>query len=231
MILKTAIDMLLTLRREIDDLSPTGNAELDDDRLWSTPELYGYLDEGHAAWAKDTSALLGDIDLPLLVGQAAYTLPAYVHDVREGRLVSARSPVRQLNRAETSWPGDDYGSAAMSLDDFSSGTPRFMTFDLVAKTLVLQPIPVAVDTLRLNVVMLPKASFADGLPMASVDLRDARLVLAYAKYRAYDKQDLETLDKAQSDRFLNEYNRDVKLRAAELRRLRRRPGTVAYGGL
>lgn len=224
-------DLLLTLRREIDDLAASGDPREDADRLWKTDELYGYLDEGQQEWARRTRALLTTVELPVVASANTLTLPAWVVDVLEGSLLVARTPVTQLNRNEAAQPKDDYGTAYTLYDDYSEGQPKFMVLDAITKQLVLIPIPVASDTLRLRVVSLPKLSFKHGANAPSVDSRDIRLILNWAKYLAYDKQDMETLDKSQSDGFRAKFEADVKVREQEINRLRRRPGAVRYGGL
>lgn len=228
---QSAQDLLLTLRREIDDLAASGDPTEDADRLWKTDELYGYLDEGQQEWARRTRALLTEVDVAVVAGQRVLSLPAWVNDVLEAKLVVGRSSVDQLNRNEVAQPKDDYGHAYTRYDDYSEGVPKFFVLDAVSKQLHLIPIPTADDTLRMRVVSLPKTSFKHGANAPSVDSRDIRLILNWAKYLAYDKQDMETLDKAQSDGFRAKFEADVKVREQEINRLRRRPGTVRYGGL
>lgn len=231
MYILTAAQLLKKLREEIDDLSPTGDAEEDSDRLWKNHELYGYLDEGHAEWARITRALLSDVSLTLTVGEPMVSLPGWVEDILEAKLGTAKRRVTQLNRNESTIPRDDYGLNINGYDDDSEGIPAYFVGDYVAKKLRLIPIPTEVDTLILKVVALPKVSFSQGSAPASADLRDVRCILNWAKYRAYDKQDMETLDKAQSDRFKRQFDDEVMLREQEINRLRRRPSTVRYAGI
>lgn len=231
MFVQTALELLKKLRQEIDDLAPDGDALQDSDRLWKNDELYSYLDEGHAEWARITRALLTEVSIPVVIAEPLVTVPAWVQDILEARLSTARSPVHQYNRNESGFPTDDYGAGYSNFDDYSVGTPRFFTGDYVSKKLRLTPIPVATDTLVLRVVALPKVSFSTGAAPSSTDLRDIRCILNWAKYRAYDKQDMETLDKAQSDRFRRQFEEEVMLREQEINRLRRRAGVVRYGGI
>lgn len=227
---QSGLDLLLTLRREIDDLAASEDATEDTDRLWKNGELYGYLDEGQQEWARRTRALLTEVSLPVVAGENRVALPPWVHDVLEGMLITARRPVTQINRNEAAMPSDDYGYGQTLHDDYSVGTPKYFQLDAVSKQLQLMPIPTENDTLLLRVVSLPKISFKNGANAPSVDSRDIRLILHWAKYLAYDKQDMETLDKTQSNMFRDKFENDVLVREQEINRLRRRPGVVRYSG-
>ena len=66
----------------------------------------------------------------------------------------------------------------------------------------------------------------EGMPLPLREIADQRLSLTYMKYLAYSKHDAETYDLGRATSYKNQFDMALLDREVELRRNRRRPGTV-----
>jgi hypothetical protein len=129
--------------------------------------------------------------------------------------------------------GDDYGSVGSSASwEDSKGTPQYIITDMEKDKGRLVPIPIANDTLQLTVVRLPldrvtKVSTA----LEIVNPRHQLVLLDGMKWRAYLKQDADTLNFQLATRF----EASFRVRSEEVRLenvIKTKPGrAIRYGGI
>jgi len=224
-------DPLALLRREL------GDDELP--YLWGDDDLTQYLDEGQEAFAR-TTELFTDATTPSITrvtvtaGEPFVARSPKIHRILSGYLQTAQAEVMAVNLNELYrlyW-GDDYGNHnGNGRWRVASGTPRYIVLDIEQDKGRLLPIPTQSDVLELTVVRLPLQSIADAGTLEVSNALHLRAILAYAKGLAYDKNDIDTQDSSLATQFKAEALQAMFAIREETKRLRRRPGTVAYGGL
>lgn len=233
----TALELLTLFRREVDDILPTVDSTDDSDRLWKNAEILGYIDEAQHELARRTQAFLYVFRLPVVTGAAYVPLPSWLYEIQMVELVTANVTLRDANRVDGSkpLPLSDYGSLRSFADTRagwnSTGTPMFFAMDAMQKQLRLGPVPSSDDTLEITGLTLPRTPLESMSDMSVFeDKRDIRLLLHFAKYLAYDKQDVDVLDKETSNTFLAKFLAGAKERELELNRFRMAPSPIRYNG-
>lgn len=222
----TTVNELVTLfRSEVNDRDKFDGDP--DSLLWKPADVLAYFNEGLNRVLKRTEALYREIPLKVTAGQRLVRLPASVRHIREARLRSTFSPLREVNTNDPAryMSASDYGLPTLTLNA-SPGEPSAYTRDFSAKGLLLNTVPVADDfiDIQCSVILTEPLTLEDDLPIT--DDEDQRLVITYMKYRAYAQHDVETYDLQRSTQYRAEFDRDLAERVADLRSVRRAPGTV-----
>lgn len=219
MLATTTDELEALLRIDIDDEKPEGDTD-DSDRLWKDRETYKYLTLGIDRWAKDTDGLYKVLSLDIVEGQESVTIPRHILKIRSAKLVEQDVLVEMNNYDEATGTGldrDDYGSRLRG--------PRIVR-DYHRKALILSPASSQDDTLELQCTVTLAVPASAGQMLPSLDPEDQDLILTYAKYRAYMKQDAETRDTRKAAEYKALYEAGAKARKTALQRYRRVPGTV-----
>lgn len=219
MIASTSDELEALLRKDLDDELPEGDTD-DSDRLWKTDEVYTYLTLGFDRWAKDTDGLYKVLSLDVVEGEDVVKVPRYVLDIRSAKLVDQDVFVETNNHNESSSTGfyrDDYGRV---------GRGHRLVRDYYRNAIVLSPVPTQDDTLEIQCTVTLTTPMQCGQMLPTLDAEDQDLVLMYAKYRAYMKQDVETRDSRRAAEYKALYDAGVKARKTALQRYRRVPGAV-----
>jgi hypothetical protein len=223
-------DLLGLMRRELSDAEPP--------YLWSDDDLLQYLDEAQDAFARTTELFTDNTTtsitrVTVTAGEAFVALSPKIHRIRDAWLQTERASIQpaNLNELDDLFCSDDYGVVQRGQWRTSTGTPYYIVTDIERDKGRLVPIPVADDTLELSVVRLPLKSVVENNGLELAAPKHQRAVVLYAKGLAYDTADADTQNGTLAAKFMGEglgLFLDIR---DETKRLRRRPGVVAYGGL
>lgn len=230
MLAVTSDDLNGLFRQEVADvIRDDATDPVDADRLWKDVEVYSYMTEAADAVARETLGLYKLVQVPVRAGVQAYTLPLYVLEIRNVRLISAGRTLCQHNINEYGVIGDDdYGQQVVgSANVFTvRGTPTQYMRDYDTRAIRLIPIPTVDDTLELQCAVTIPAPLSAGMAMPFRESVDQRLMLLKMKALAYAKHDIDTFDTARSEAFAAEFETKAAARKAELLNYRRKPGVV-----
>lgn len=217
--------------------------EVDDDvtpYLWSDDEFYAYLNEAHDLMIRWTGGI-EDSTSPLTklkykAGEREVSFDErilYIKSIRDGNgnlLESENIETFELSQRGFS---DDYGktNGRRSISDSSTGTPRFLVNDGDANQLILYPLPDADGELRLRVTRTARGEITGPSDELEIPTHWHIGLLAWVKFRAYRKQDVETFDKDAANNFREDFMEYVRTNTAEKRRREDIPRVVSYGGI
>jgi hypothetical protein len=235
----TAAQMLAIFRAEVSDLQEgVSSSEPDSENLWKDAEIYRYMYEAEAKVARKTGLLQHVFTLPVVANVATINLPSWVLDINHCRLTSNGRELFEMNSNEAAPHEDDYGhyGSVNPLFDQTGAPQRYIRdYDGGGKRLRLWPTPVEADTLTISAKTLPRRPIlTDGTGaevLSFTDPDDIRLMLHWMKHLAYQKQDADTFDKDASARYRAYFDAGATERDGENARVRRRVGTVRYGGI
>lgn len=230
--------LLVLFREDVDDEDGgVGGA----DYLWSDAEFYRYLDRAHKEFVRRTNILktatnAALVDLVVTADDPIVTPdPNVLHPTR-AKLALATRPldIVPFEELDMGFLSNDYGLHLSSDWETVTGTPRFLITNWDELKWRLTPIPVVSDTLKLVVQYLPttdidEATKAD--PIAVSILDDQMIMLDYAKYLAYRKQDADVYDVNLSNSFLESFLRDANDRKIAIKLKRHQTQNVRYGGI
>lgn len=228
----TLAQLLTFFRNDMDDTETP--------YLWSDSEFYRYMDTAQRQFARDTkyfydSQTSAVCDVTVTAGQETVTLDPRVFEVRRAQLDSTNRPLSVLNFNELDThvhSGDSYEQWEITSWSESTGTPRHLVLNVDNNEGRLVPAPTGNTTLSLWVYRDPLTDIDDGNSTIEVaDRNDQLVVLLYAMYLAYSKQDADVYDERRANAKLAEYQFGVLQANSRLDKYRTRPGTVRYGGL
>lgn len=217
-----------------------------DDPLWSTSEVFHYMDDAQKQFARDTDYFMDAstveiTEATITAADPFVTLDPRITKIRHARLKTAGTKIYPMtydgmeeqrttpNDYESPWGGSG-GVQWLT----STGKPRFAVTDMEDNKVRLAPIPIANDTLAMGVYRLPLTNLQDGISDFEVIEEEYQRGLMYwMKYLAYQKNDVDTYDeRLMKDAFAEHTNFTEKVKG-NLRRKRfsSTPGVVRYGGL
>lgn len=227
--------VIAAFRLEVDDPLIPGLDEgevPDEDSLWKENELLGYLDEAQAEVARITFALSARAALEVTGGDPYVELPADYQEPRRARMIESRTTLRIRNTDELSMEVvNDYGVQGLGDWESYEGRPTIAVFDDRDGYLRLVGIPPTDDTLELLYYRRPRPLERMSSELELRDRKFKRAFLHWMKHLAYRKQDADALDLQRADMFEVEFGKEMARLYGEIRRGKRRAGTVRYGGL
>jgi hypothetical protein len=168
--------------------------------------------------------------------------------IRRAKVSGQLSPLQVLTLDQVENGGavvDDYGTQSLSNWETSTGTPQILITDMEDDKYRLAPIPTVDGTLDIIAFTRPRfvlsvASDSDWGAVCATELKglagikspdhEQSLVL-WMKRMAYLKDDADTYDVNQSERFGQLFNLKADQIKRELKRRRFPQGSVYYGGL
>jgi hypothetical protein len=222
-------DELLDIFREdvVSPLEGVDAAHPDSESLWKNKEIYRYMTTAADAVARAVEGIYKLVEIPLVVAQQAYTLPRNILHVREGRLITAKRTVHPANankavHART----DDYGEVVNTSFWTATGVPQWFVRDYKKGSILLTPIPSAVDTLELQCTSTLGTPLTAGMPLPYMEVPDQELMLLYMYHLAYRKQDADTLDLKRSVEYKEQFDEKAVDRKELLESYRRTPSFV-----
>lgn len=228
----TLANLLAHFRSDVDDSATP--------YLWSDSEFYRYIDEAQKQFARDTRCFLDSAStemtrMPVSELRNYVNIDERILEVRRAQLLSNNRPLQILNFNEldhNTRSGDSFEQWEITSWSESTGTPRHLVLDHDSNRGRLVPAPVVADTLLLWVVRDPLDDIDDGeCELEVTDRLDQVTLLHYVKYLAYAKQDADVIDPARSQSHYQHYLAGTETARQRLNKVRRRPGTVRYGGL
>lgn len=235
----TPEEVVELFRLDVDDTD-------EDDPLWSTLEVYNYLDEAQKQFARKTD-YFSDASTAEIVQTAVtaddpwVTLDPRITKIRAAQLTVNNRKVTPVTFAQMEdQPNtiDTYGSPFNFSNSYNwqsaVGTPSFLITDMEKNKGRLASIPQTDDTLNLQVYRLPlKDITEDSASFEITETEYQRGLIIYMKYLAYSKNDVDTFEQDLADRAFGQardFHLDVK-RDMKRQRYSSHVGTVRYGGL
>jgi hypothetical protein len=213
-------ELARVFRSEVDD--PLKADCGDEDCLWKDSDVYYYMTEAFDAVMRGVGGVAGQVSVPYAIGQSTITLPKKVFEISSAWLASGKA-LRITNLSDAGYnrqfPERELDLGKVDIPD------SFMTENGYNRG-VLYPAPSEAGTLNIMGRFTLAFPLEAGMPVPLRDIPDQRLVLTYMKYLAYAKHDAETYDLGRSSRYQSEFDVKIMDREVELRRNRRRPGTV-----
>jgi hypothetical protein len=213
----TPAELLDLLRFEVSDQ--------EEDFLWATPTLYGYIDEAQKQFCRQTYGIEDARGFKLTVTAAKiwYDLDPLILQVRSAwdATTGAPVPLMAVERMPT------YGYRF----DGSTGAPKALITGMEKRTLRLYPVPVAAATINLSTFRLPETISSTGTGEFEIDEQHHRHLMLWAKHRCYGVQDSEVYDKKKSMEFKQQFDAYCFTAKTEQDRMNRPVGTVSYGGI
>lgn len=225
MLASTVNELVTLFRSEVDD--PVRFEGDEESLLWKQSDALAYFNEGIDRVLKRTEVLYRQVALPVIAGQRLVKLPTFVRHIRDAVLRSTGRPIDELNANDPArfLSTSDYGRPLLVADN-APGEPTAYTRDFNAKGLWLDRVPQVNDfiDIQCSAILSEPLGLDDDLPIT--DAEDQRLVITFMKYRAYRKHDVEAQDLQRSEAYKVEFDRHLLERVADLRNVRRAPGTV-----
>lgn len=222
--MKLSSDMLSEFRGEVDDMPAEDGSTTD--ALWSDTEIYRYMNEAASATARRVLSYTKIMTFAVTANEPMIKLPDQrVLHIHRAYLTTASRELLQVNMNQDVLR-NDYGIMSRRPDfEITTGTPTQFYLDYQPGYLRLYPIPTAVDTLTMHLVLVPPTIYP-GAPLPFTDEEDIHLVRLYMLYRAYNKHDSDTFNPTKARDAEREFTELSRLRNAEFRRQMRAPGTT-----
>lgn len=196
--------------------------------LWGDDEFFRWADEAQKQFTRltdgipeSTSALITEI--AVTAGQDTYPLSPLVLKVRSARTLSDGRPLDVLNLEDMVTRGNYF--------DGRTGTVKVVVTGMDVDMVRVWPVPVEDMTVKLSVFRMPLADITDASPAFEIAAQHHLNLLPWIKYRAYSKQDVETLDKTRAADFQATFEGYCTRVKAEQARARHKPRAVVYGGI
>lgn len=210
--------------------------------LWQDDEIYSYMDDAYKMFARLTGGIPDSTsavtNVAITSGEEYSTVSPLILKFREASLESSGQPLKLINNEDIrNTLRGDYGSTV----SFTRNRPGRIThmaigLDRTGEGGIVRwvGIPTADDVALLSVYRLPLLTIKAGVDESALnDIGDEHHVnlLMWMRYRAYAKDDSETLDRGQSlnnKRAFEDYCAMVK---AENERYKSKTRIVQYGGI
>jgi len=224
-------------REDLDDLvSPY---------LWSEQQVAQYFTEAQKLFAKRTDLLMDSstasiVQLAVTANQPYVSLSPLVTKIRRAQLASQGTKLHITNFDDLDATTDipDYGLQTMLDWTTATGTPRLLVADMDQSKARLVPIPTQDDTINISVFRMPLSPITydnvAGALSGTLEVTDEehqRVMLLHAKALAYQKQDADVQNMQLAGELQRAFYEGASRIKSELKRARRRAGTVRYGGL
>jgi hypothetical protein len=148
---------------------------------------------------------------------ASQTLPLYIVN---------------FNDVDRTAVNGDYGIDLNGDWEALIGSPRLLVLDETTGKGRLVPKPAADDTIKIHYYRYPLKDITQSTSSLELtDTRHQRLLVIYARAKAYGDHDADVYDPKQEASKLVEFHTDLDVITSQISRQTRRAGTVKYGGL
>ena len=213
--------LLAQLRSDLDDTATP--------YLWSDDELTQWIFDSESMLVRLTGGIADSTSdmtrISIIAGTEWYAVDPRIMKIRKAIRKDTGRPIDVVN-PETAWDrGVRYDGATASLQLLIQG--------LEDGKLRAYPVPATAVDIELQVLRLPLTTGQAITPTSALEVpaQHHLHLLAWAKSRAYLKQDAETIDKTKAAEFEAEFRNYCKEVQGELSRQRRTTGTTTYGGI
>lgn len=197
--------------------------------LWGDSELIEFTTDGENEACRRSRLLIDSNNAQIcrvnvIASNPLLTLDARVLFIRRARLELESRPLSRASYRDL--------DANISGWESVTGTPTHYLTDYETGKIRLYPTPVVNDTLDLTVVRLPLAPITGFTQTPEINARYHRSLRYWIMYRAYSKQDTETLDKkkAADNLALFEQEFGTKSRAIDEEWIEREQAADPYDG-
>lgn len=218
----TSEELIELFRDEVSDLA--------EPYLWSDRLLYRYLNEAQEMFCRDTfgiadSSTVSVCRLAVEPDVDWYALSPKVLKVRSATRADTGRPLRLLNAEKAPQEG--------VLFDGRPGPLSTLVQGLEKSRLRAWPMPSETITVNLSVFRLPLETLSEDNNHVELEIDSQHHVplMHWMKYRAYAKDDVETMDLRKSEKNFTEFKNYCSRAKDEQSRAMRDTGVVAYGGL
>lgn len=165
--------------------------------LWSDTEVYSYLDSGQKQFCRKVEGI-GDASSTLTslsvgVGTEWISISPLILKFRDAYKISDGRPIRIVNY-------EDLQREHIRFDG-NQAPFRMMIIGMEPGRVRLHPIASVADTIQLLVDRLPLKSITDDGQTLEIQDHHTDGMLYWMKYKAYAKQDAETMDKKASEDY------------------------------
>lgn len=211
--------------------------DLGDPPLWTSAEIYQYLDDAQNMFARLTG---GIADATSAVTQIAVTAGAVfvnlspkILKIRTAQRLSDYRDVELLNVEDMQQPSitSDYGLVTRhSRLDATVGPIRALVLGMEANKARLVDIPAVDDTLALTVYRMPLAAITTTGQTLEIDEQHHEHLLLWVKRCAHMKQDAETYDRGRAERFEQQFTAYCSQAKLERERREHKYRSIVYGG-
>lgn len=230
--LLTTDDVVTRFRNEVDDVVRGTGADAENAVLWTTDEIYAYMQEAINQTASGTQGLFKTFTIPYVASDGPYVaLPsAYeLFDISEVTTSAGRTVLTPFNTVDGGSLVGDYGDVFANRGswDNATGRPRRYSRDFRPGYLRLYPAPTEDDTLTIT-ANIGAMDVYPGMPFPFTNPKDVRLVLMWIKHLAYGKKDVDTFDPNRSTLEKNAFDELVVYRKYECQRLRKAPTPARF---
>lgn len=223
MFAQTADELLAAFRDDVNDAAQP--------YLWSDPTVYRYMTVACDRLATKTKELYKLITLNYTAGATSLTLPQYVLEIREARIVGGDA-LHQRNANEmTGASTDDYGHRTYANVAFDQvGRPASFVRDYDKAAIRLVPKPDADGAVELQCTVTVASPMEPGADLPFTSAEDQLLLLEGMKALAYRKHDAETEDLVRARAHEEAFERGLHEREWRLHNYRRNAGVVRMDG-
>jgi hypothetical protein len=210
--------------------------------LWSDDEIYSYMDDAFKMFARltggipDTSSDVCRVDIS--AGDEYSDVSPRILKFREAFLESTRRPLKIINNEDLqSMTREDY-DRVIPFDVNRPGAVRCMVIGLErngkAGRVRWVNLPEVADVALLSVYRLPLKTLVEGVnDEALYEINEEHHVnlLPWMRYRAYAKDDAETLDRGQSNANRAVFENYCEMAKSEAERYKSKTRVTRYGGI
>lgn len=215
----TPVELLALFRSEMSDTEET--------YFWSNSEFYTYLDDAQKMFCRLTDGISDAstksvVELAFTPGTEWFKLHRSILKIRTAIRVSNGKPVSIYNVEDMATKGMRF--------DARTGPLTALIEGMEENKARAYPTPSDEDTIRLTVFRLPLTTVDKDAELEIAEQHHINL-LDWVKYRAYSKQDAETLDKNKARDFEDRFRAYCNQAKLEQQRKRHKVRTVNYGGL
>jgi len=214
-----------------------GNGD-DSDSLFKNAELLEYIDFAQREFARRTEVLQDSRTVSITQLAVTATDPwvdisNIVIGIKKASLLANNTRLKVINHRELDqgFLIDDYGLDWAGNWETKTGTPQLLITDMDTAAVRLFPIPVADDTLSLQVTRYPLDPIESNSSELEIPEQFHRKLLHHVLYTAYSKQDADAFDPNKSENERMKFEEAIDAARNEIGKRYKKSGTVKYGGL
>lgn len=216
----TSTDLLNWFRLDMDDL------ELP--YLWSDAEVFEYATDAQRWFCRKTEGIadsrtVATCQLAIVPATEWYTMDPRILKLRAARRGDTGRPVPIINPEKLNLYDVRF--------DGNAGVLKALIVGLTDGAIRAYPVPSETVTINLEIFRLPLLPITGLLQALEIAEQHHRALVMWMRYRAYCKQDADTLDLKRAADYEQKFDAYCFKALAEQERARRAVGTTIYGGI
>lgn len=239
-------DIVSRFRKNVGDPElPGSGPQPDEDSLWATDDIVGWIDQAQKEFAEETlcffdsstftvpvvGEILADPDalpdpIPYTPGEAMVAMDERIIDVRYCVLTTNGTKVHPITLGEL-----EKKVTVQSIEN-DTGVPKYLITDYTAGMGRLYPTPVVDDTLRFHCYRYPLNDIEGVSDDFEITTDKFKLgLLLRVKQLAYSNDDADAGRKDSAEEFGRKWDEFIEKAKSRVSKLTRTPGVVKYGGI